>query len=290
MPTGTPLELTKEFLEEEHIRQNKSYRAIARELGCDKKVVSLAMKKHGLTCQSKPGNKPTAWIGREFHSLKVVAFNHKDQRKRSHWLCECSCENKTRVVVLGASLASSHTKSCGCRKDVSADRSKYVGEISGSYWSKVVTSARKRGLSITITQQEIWELFLKQNRRCALTGLIITLPIREKDRKNSSYTASLDRKDSSLGYHIDNVQWVDKRVNILKFQFPEDEFIELCCLIAKHRGQKWMSLENESPLPTPPDTSVDGLGPTILNLLDGNWSRRFHEGSSSQNSTSLAVA
>ena len=30
------------------------------------------------------------------------------------WMCECNCELKNRVIVLGSSLRSGHTKSCGC--------------------------------------------------------------------------------------------------------------------------------------------------------------------------------
>lgn len=37
---------------------------------------------------------------------------HKPQ-----WLCECNCENHTRLIVFGGSLRSGHTVSCGCFKN-----------------------------------------------------------------------------------------------------------------------------------------------------------------------------
>ena len=33
------------------------------------------------------------------------------------WLCECSCENKTLVVVIGNNLTKGTTRSCGCIHD-----------------------------------------------------------------------------------------------------------------------------------------------------------------------------
>jgi hypothetical protein len=49
-------------------------------------------------------------------------------------------------------------------------------------------------------------------------------------------TASLDRKDSGKGYTLDNVQWVHKRVNIMKNIISDMEFIEWCKKVANHRG------------------------------------------------------
>ena len=45
-------------------------------------------------------------------------------------------------------------------------------------------------------------------------------------------TASLDRIDSTKGYFIENVQWVHKYVNIMKWHTANQEFIEWCKLIA----------------------------------------------------------
>ena len=61
-------------------------------------------------------------------------------RKTTRWLCECSCDNKTQVVVNGIDLTQGKTKSCGCiKKDngkLLEKENKY--DISGEYgiiWS-----------------------------------------------------------------------------------------------------------------------------------------------------------
>jgi hypothetical protein len=46
-------------------------------------------------------------------------------------------------------------------------------------------------------------------------------------------TASLDRIDSKLGYNINNIQWVHKDVNTIKWDLSHDKFIEICQIITE---------------------------------------------------------
>jgi hypothetical protein len=50
----------------------------------------------------------------------------------------------------------------------------------------------------------------------------------------SKVTASLDRIDSSKGYVEGNVQWVHKRINIMKNDLSDSEFIEWCRVVSKN--------------------------------------------------------
>jgi len=52
-------------------------------------------------------------------------------------------------------------------------------------------------------------------------------------KKNSLGTASIDRKNSDLGYTKENIQWVHKDVNYMKMNLSEKYFIKLCKLIAR---------------------------------------------------------
>ena len=106
--------------------------------------------------------------------------------------------------------------------------------MSGDFWdSHVKRSAsgekgNRKPVELSITKENAWNLFLKQNRRCALSGLELTFP---KVSKDKSWTASLDRIDSSKGYIEGNVQWVHKDVNIMKNKFDNKYFINICKLI-----------------------------------------------------------
>lgn len=79
----------------------------------------------------------------------------------------------------------------------------------------------------------MWRLFLKQERKCALTDLLLTF----EKQKRGEKTASLDRIDSSKGYVNGNVQWVHKDINWMKNRFSQERFIEMCKLVAKKYGK-----------------------------------------------------
>ena len=57
-------------------------------------------------------------------------------------------------------------------------------------------------------------------------------------RSKINGNASLDRIDSSLGYIEGNVKFVHKDVNIMKWDFSEERFLEVCEKIIKNRNGK----------------------------------------------------
>ena len=82
--------------------------------------------------------------------------------------------------------------------------------------------ARVNGYEFTITQDYLFKLLTKQNYKCALTGDNLSFV------SGDSNKLSLDRKDNSKGYEIDNVQWVTWEVNNAKGKLSDAQFIELC--------------------------------------------------------------
>lgn len=100
---------------------------------------------------------------------------------------------------------------------------------------KTSTQARNKGrktkLTINITSSYIQELFESQNGKCALTGI----PLKMATTSHSGdATASLDRIDSTRGYIKGNVQWVYMKVNFMKQNYSQSDFIELCQRVANH--------------------------------------------------------
>lgn len=79
----------------------------------------------------------------------------------------------------------------------------------------------------------MWNLFIIQNRKCALSGLELSFP---KTSEDQSYTASIDRIDSALGYVEGNVQWVHKDINMMKNKYNQEYFIQMCKLISENSG------------------------------------------------------
>lgn len=114
------------------------------------------------------------------------------------------------------------------KKILSSD---YFEGINKTYWNSQIKSALKRNLEFSITMKDIWNLYLKQNKKCSLTGSNIYFT---KNGRNQ--TASIDRIDSSKGYTIDNIQLLLKEINWLKLNLKQDYFIYLCKTVTEHQN------------------------------------------------------
>lgn len=182
--------------------------------------------------------------GKRFWKLTVIKPLFKRHRAWI-WLCKCDCGNETTGI--GAKIKNGLKKSCGCYKtDVFVRNNlsrgygkehpywKGHGEISGSLWSVIKASAIRRKLPFEITIEYAWDMFLKQDRKCALSGVPIFFCL-DKQNISRKHTASLDRIDSAKGYVEGNVQWVHSEVNYMKFRFDQDKFLNWCQVISAHQ-------------------------------------------------------
>ena len=182
---------------------------------------------------------------KKFGLLTVIDYAGKPGTKH-RWFCQCDCGNKTTVQE--NHLKTGNTKSCGClhkRRGKDSPFFRGFGEIPLDVFSTIKRNAlgggvyNRKSKQFSITIEYIWELFLKQNRKCALTGLDIGFDGRLKDRKlkeTSTMTASLDRINSSMGYVKGNVQWVHKDINIMKNDYGADYFVFMCKQVSKHHA------------------------------------------------------
>lgn len=82
--------------------------------------------------------------------------------------------------------------------------------------------------------KRVRKLFLKQNRKCILSGIEIGFPKAWGVKSKTNITASLDRIDSSKGYVKGNVQWVHKTINSMKMNMSDINFIDLCKKVANN--------------------------------------------------------
>ncbi len=165
-------------------------------------------------------------FGRWFVESKTTSC-----RGMGRYLCKCDC-GITAVVYSKHLLSGSSNgcRSCGVRRGYGHAQWTGVGEISGNWWNthveRCVTLHARKPIQLTIDKQFAWDLFLKQDRKCALTGLALTID------QGAGGDASIDRIDSLQGYIPENVQWVHKDVNRMKNVFTQDRFIEICKLVS----------------------------------------------------------
>jgi len=222
-------ELTHALLLSEYIEKDKTPKQIASGLGCSITTVKRGLKKHNIR---KNARKWENYIGREFGKWTIVGDAPSDNRKRKHFEVRCSCG--TRRIVDANSLKLKLSKGCNqCKYRTGDQHHNWCGykEISGSMWLQIVNGAKQRNLVLDVTIEYIYDLYLKQDKKCQLTGLPITFCA----KGYGETTASLDRIDSSKGYVIGNVQWLHKKVNCLKQDISEDEFIALCKLVVERQ-------------------------------------------------------
>lgn len=111
------------------------------------------------------------------------------------------------------------------------NRTGYAG-MTGTLWGGCIRGAKNRNLEFTITKKYMWNLFLQQDKKCALSGVPLYF---DKIAQRNSGNASIDRIDSSKGYIEGNVQWVHKTVNVIKMSLTTDELIDWCQKIINTR-------------------------------------------------------
>ena len=158
---------------------------------------------------------------------KLTVLGYEEQIARKLVICQCDCGN---IVKLRAnSLSLNRTNNCGC-----SPRGHWegLGDLSLTYYSRIKRGAETRGFEFEVTIGYLWELYKSQEGRCNLTGDEIKLS------RGKSQSASLDRIDSSKGYIEGNIQWVHKDINLMKMDFSQKHFIELCQKVSTHASQK----------------------------------------------------
>lgn len=205
---------------------------------CGKETVferSSIGKKKFLNCGCRYNNE---LVGKKFHKLTVVSRgpNASDQKRR--WNCKCDCGKD--VLVKTYNLLKNKTTSCyKCRCQerwvgVNASRWTGIGDLWGNHFAAIRSGAKKRNIRFEVTIEQLWDLFVKQEGRCAITGQKLILG----SRKKGLITGSLDRMNSDGHYTIDNVQWIHKTVNRIKWDVPMDTFLVMCHQVAKHNKHK----------------------------------------------------
>lgn len=176
--------------------------------------------------------------GKTFGGLEVIEKTTcpkdkgKNYNKRvSWWLCKCLYCGK-EFPKIGSVIRIKPPNSCGCLRRGYSDPLdlRYLGL---GVWTKILNGAKSRDISVSITKEEAWNLYLEQEGKCALSGVSLVMT-NGTYMWHSYHTASLDRIDSSKGYEKGNIQWVHKTLNKMKNTFSQDEFTSWCFKVADY--------------------------------------------------------
>jgi len=170
-----------------------------------------------------------------FGNLTVVRRTGSSRGGSVLWECNCKCGKVIQVSTRHLNRKNNNIRSCGCSRKTGKQHIQWKGceEISGAWWAQRVTRKdhKRVPIEISITKEYAWNLFIQQERKCALSGVDLVISL-----EPNIGTASIDRIDSSKGYIKGNIQWVHKHINYMKNKFTQNYFLELCKRIAEYNN------------------------------------------------------
>lgn len=223
------------------VKKSKSYRQVCANLNLKpqvafikKKIEKYQISTEHFNVHKKGKTNNTKYIGNTIGNLYILdsIIERNNNKNISYFICICNLCLYMKFKVLCSSVLRGSTTSCGCRRDQyqkirGSNNVNWTGykDISGTMIKKLKRGALKRGLDFELTSKYLWELFIKQNKKCSITGIDLSFGTVDN---HQSKTASLDRIDNSKGYIIGNVQWVHKKINIMRGDNTLEAFYYLC--------------------------------------------------------------
>jgi hypothetical protein len=139
-------------------------------------------------------------------------------------VCNVEVNHLRRNYCIGSHVIKQPCKRCS---NINNNPSGMLGAVRLSWYESFYKSAITRGYSWELTPEFINELYEKQNGVCFLSGLSIGWA-----KVGWDHTASIDRIDNNLGYIVENVQLVHKKINMMRGSLTVDEFKKLCCAVS----------------------------------------------------------
>ena len=170
-------------------------------------------------------------LGKRFGSGVVIKYigskirGDTSPRPANVWELQCDCGKIFQTYA--EYLTSGCTSSCGCKK--LNFHHNYSAKFSSQYFTNIRKDAKRRGHKFELSNKDILQLLDSQGNKCKLSGLPISF---------DDGSASLDRIDSTKDYTLDNIQWVNRKINYMKNTLGQIEFLSLCFLISDFHRNK----------------------------------------------------
>lgn len=217
-------QVSKQQLQDMYLVQDKTKEQIAKELKCGLKALNNKFQEFNIKNKKIKAHNNKS----QEHSAKIksLGFEILEEYKTAKKPIKLRCHCGKIFACAPGHIVSGHTKSCGCFISNNRPHS-FLGyqEISGKLYSQYKRNAINRNLCFTISIEDIWDLYIKQQRKCAYTNIDLFW-----DSKEGLGNASIDRIDNKIGYTKNNIQIIIKDLNIMKNKYPHEYFLYLCHL------------------------------------------------------------
>jgi len=187
-------------------------------------------------CHGKEEDKEfiAEYIGKKIGTWTVLALKGRNKYRTRKWLCKCDCgvEKLFTTCYLSGRYKRKATTCKYCELKNLELENRTTDYLPQRFWQKFLNVARKRNIAVLITKEQAFNKYKTQDGRCNLSGL--PLYFTKLTGRYWRYTnASIDRIDSTKPYTLDNIQWLEKRINMMKQAYSQHEFVALCKLVAK---------------------------------------------------------
>lgn len=158
--------------------------------------------------------------------LKCVGINY---RRHAVWSCLCDCGNK--INLAGNCIRSGNVRSCGCltkerikacAKGYAKNRALPMQKFAlNSLYSAYRSTAKMKNRKFELTKHHFEQLIKSECHYCGEVNSNCFTRNEEVFRYNG-----IDRKDSSLGYEVQNVVPCCVKCNHGKLAYTQDEFLQ----------------------------------------------------------------
>lgn len=169
-------------------------------------------------------------VGQRFVRLLVTSQAVSNKHGHTKWNCKCDCGNE--IIAYASDLKRGGRPSCGCLKSekLSQLRKLAPGQSGlNQMYAQYRKGARHRGLTFTLTIIEFTDLIDKHCHYCGkgpkLKAFGEARMARDNVNGNFLYTG-IDRKDSKIGYQIENCVTCCKTCNFAKNDMSYEDFID----------------------------------------------------------------
>lgn len=161
---------------------------------------------------------------------------------KSIYLLECMCGSTFEAHMANINAFSScGGKSCNYSANkISAQNSLIPESITEDFfiktcvWNDYASSAAKRNFNFELKVEDVKNIWLEQKGVCNLTGLKLSAG---NPAKSETHTWSINRKDSTKGYTVNNVEIVHKFANMIQNKFSLTAVDTYCIARALHLFQ-----------------------------------------------------
>lgn len=202
--------------------------------GVEKEVILSGLLHNKTTCCKSCARRKSTKIFKKGDKFKfwTIIGGPIYRNSAAYYKVKCECGNEAYKLPVELLYPNRDfcCEQCAHRKamyDLTINNGR-IGDLTKTEYTRLKRSADIRNIPFNVTIEYLWNLFLKQDKKCAITG----------DSIDTINNASLDRIDSTKGYIESNVQWVTKQANLSKHIMSMDQLYDFCKKVLQHANQQ----------------------------------------------------